>query len=76
MNNPLLTEDIGVYFLDFDCNIREQIVCNEDGSFSIFINSRLNWEQQMRAYQHALVHIAADDFRKSDVDSIECAANL
>lgn len=50
MNNPLLIEAIGVYFLDMDCRIDEQVVFNEDGSYSIFINSRLNHERQMLVF--------------------------
>ena len=73
MNNPLLTEAIGVYFLDMDNKIEEQVVSNNDGSFTILINSRLNQERQMLAYQHALLHIANDDFHKKDADSIELA---
>lgn len=71
MNNPLLTEAIGVYFLDMDCLIDEQVIFNEDGSYSIFINSRLNHERQMLAYQHALMHIMNDDFTKECADDIE-----
>lgn len=71
MNNPLLTEAIGVYFIDMDTAVDEQIVFNEDGSYSIFINSRLNWERQMIAYQHALEHIMNDDFSKECADEIE-----
>lgn len=71
MTNLLLTEAIGVYFLDMDCLIDEQIVFNEDGSYSIFINSRLNRERQMLAYQHALKHILSDDFSKEYADDIE-----
>lgn len=71
MNNPLLTEAIGVYFLDMDTGIEEQVVFNDDGSYTILINSRLNQERQMLAYQHALLHIVNDDFHKSDADSIE-----
>ncbi len=73
MNNPLLTEAIGVHFLDMDVKIEEQVICNCDGSFTIIINSRLNQERQMLAYQHALLHIANDDFNKKDADSIELA---
>ena len=36
MNNPLLTEAIGVYFLDMDTAVEEEVHPNEDGSFSIF----------------------------------------
>ena len=71
MNNPTLTEAIGVHFIDMPPRIEEQIIFNEDGSFSIFINARLNCERQMLAYQHALQHILQDDFSKECVDTIE-----
>ncbi len=71
MNNPLLTEAIGVYFLYMDYLVEEQVIFNEDGSYSIFINSRLNHERQMLAYQHALTHIMNDDFSKEYADDIE-----
>ena len=75
MNNPLLTEAIGVYILDMDHCIDEQVVSNSDGSFSIFINSHLNRERQLLAYQHALEHIAKDDFTKKYADEIEKSYN-
>lgn len=71
MNNPLLTEAIGVYFLYMDYLVEEQVIFNEDGSYSILINSRLNHERQMLAYQHALTHIMNDDFSKEYADDIE-----
>lgn len=71
LHNPLLTENIGVYVLNMDTKIEEQVVLNEDGSFSIFINARLNCERQMLAYQHALTHIMNDDFSKESADEIE-----
>ena len=61
MNNPLLTEAIGVYFLDMDTAVEEEVHPNEDGSFSIFINARISQARQMIAYQHALAHIMRDD---------------
>jgi len=73
MNNPLLTEAIGVHFLDMETEIEEQVICNTDGSFTIIINSRLNQERQMLAYQHALLHIVNDDFNKKEADSVELA---
>lgn len=73
MNNPLLAESIGVYFLDMDTAVHEEICFNEDGSFSIFINSKLNWETQMKAYQHAIRHIIGEDFSKVSADNIEKA---
>lgn len=71
MNNPLLTEDIGVYLIDMDTAVEEQVNYNADGSFSIFVNSRLTCERQMVAYQHALLHIVNLDFEKECADEIE-----
>ncbi len=73
MNNPLLTEDIGVYFLNMDTAVHEEVHLNIDGSFSIFINARISHEQQMRAYHHAIKHIMENDFNKENVDDIEKA---
>lgn len=72
MNNPLLTEAIGVYFLDMVPPWRRS-PSEEDGSFSIFINARISQARQMIAYQHALAHIMRDDFSKTDADEIEKA---
>lgn len=55
--------------------INEVVTENEDGSYTIFINSRLNYEQQMKAYLHAMKHITGDDFQKDDVQKIECSAH-
>ena len=62
---------IGGHFLDLDSWIEEQVICNIVGGFTIIINSRLNQERQMLAYQHALLHIVNDEFNKKDADSVE-----
>lgn len=71
MNNPLLTETIGVYFINMDNGINEQVVCNVDGSFTILINARQNNERQMLSYRHAIEHIMNDDFNMDDADNAE-----
>ena len=73
MNNPLLTKAMGVYFLDMDTAVDEEVHPNEDGSFTIIINARISQARQMIAYQHALEHIMRDDFSKADADEIERA---
>ena len=55
MNNPLLTEAIGVYFLDMDTAVEEEVHPNEDGSFTIIINARISQARQMIAYCHRKV---------------------
>ena len=59
--------------MDMFPKVKEQVVFNEDSSFTIFINSRLTYEQQMKAYQHALLHIMEHDFEKESADDIEKA---
>ena len=58
-----------------DMTVNEVVTENEDGSYTIFINSRLNYEQQMKVYLHAMKHITGDDFQKDDVQSIEYLAH-
>ena len=71
LNNPVLTEAIGVYFIDMDTSVHEEVHLNEDSSFTIFVNSKLNSEARMLAYQHAIEHIMNDDFSKESADDIE-----
>lgn len=58
-----------------DMTVNEVVTENEDGSYTVFINTRLNYEQQMKAYLHAMKHITGDDFQKDDVQEIECSAH-
>lgn len=67
--------DVNTFLLDMDVLIPEQIVQNSDGSYTIFINSRLSHERQIEAFKHALKHIDNVDFEKSDADSIELEAH-
>ncbi|MDD3746979.1 MAG: hypothetical protein PHD70_10970 [Anaerostipes sp.] len=61
--------------LDMDTMIKEQVVENEDGSYTIFLNSRHCFETQMKAYWHAIEHLNQKDFEKHDVDIIEQKAH-
>ena len=58
-----------------DMTVNEVVTENEDGSYTIFINSRLNYEKQMKAYLHAMKYITGNDFQKDDVQSIEYLAH-
>ncbi|MBD5392956.1 MAG: hypothetical protein HDR71_01535 [Lachnospiraceae bacterium] len=56
--------------------VKEQVVANSDGTFSIFINDYLSPEWKIKAYNHAISHIKNGDFdKKADVDAIECEAH-
>ncbi len=72
----MTTPDVNVAVIDFKtCKGREMVVPNEDGSYTILINSRLTYASQLEAYEHAIRHINNHDFEKSDVQSIEYSAH-
>jgi Zn-dependent peptidase ImmA (M78 family) len=57
--------------VDLPCSIKGFTVKNPDDSFTIFINSKLNDEQQRDAYMHEFGHIVNGDFDKESADEIE-----
>lgn len=63
--------DVNTYLINMDVLVSEQVVKNKDDSYSIFINAKLSYERQIKAYWHAMKHIKNGDFEKSDVDKIE-----
>lgn len=68
-------EDVNVHVIDMDTMVEEQVVKNDDGSYSIFLNARLSTNMQREAYLHALSHICCDDFYKDCADDIEVEAH-
>lgn len=70
-----MTTDVNVVLINFPAKGNEMVVPNEDGSYTILINVRLSEEGRMLAYQHAMRHIAADDFQKEEIQTIEAQAH-
>lgn len=68
-------EDINVQMLNMDTKIPEQLVKNEDDTYTIFLNARLSQESHLQSYYHALRHIQEQDFEKEDADKIEIQAH-
>ncbi len=68
-------EDINVQFLDMDTKIPEHLVKNDDDSYTIFLNARLNQESRLKSYCHALQHIKDNDFNNDNVQAIECKSH-
>lgn len=64
-------EEINVQFLNMDTMIPEQLVKNEDDSYTIFLNARLSHDSQLKSYYHALKHINGNDYEKDDIQKIE-----
>lgn len=68
-------EEINVQLLNMDTKIPEQLVKNDDDSYTVFLNARLSQESRMKSYCHALKHIFNDDFKKENVQTIEKEAH-
>ena len=67
-----MTPDVNVILLNLPGTIDGYTMENADASYTIVINSRLNHERQLKAYQHELCHIHGGDYdKKSSVDLIE-----
>lgn len=48
------------------------VMPNDDGTYSIYLNSELNWERQVEAYRHEVGHIENDDFyNDKSIEEIE-----
>lgn len=68
-------QEINVQLLNMDTKIPEQLIKNDDDSYTVFLNARLSQESRVKSYYHALRHIANDDFEKEDVQIIEQKAH-
>ena len=64
--------DINTRLIDMDVLVGEQVIKNNDDSYTILLNARLSHERQLECYRHALLHISNDDFETDNADEIEC----
>lgn len=72
-----MTIDYHVQLIQFpDNRTKETITENDDGSYTIFIESSLSREEQQKAFLHAVTHIANHDFSKFNVNHIESLAHM
>lgn len=44
---------------------------NDDGTYSVYINARLDKKHQRRAFVHELRHIQRNDFDDKPIDEVE-----
>ena len=70
-----MTQDVNVFLYNFPNNGREMVVENEDGSYTILINSKLSDVGREEALKHAIGHIENNDFEKNSVQEIEFDAH-
>ena len=70
---------INVELLQLPCKVKALSLKNEDDSYTIVLNSRLNAEQQRESFRHEIGHIRNDDFdtggSQGGIDKIEYFAH-
>lgn len=67
-----MTIDYQIKLIPFPSGkIREAVVPNDDGTFTIFVDESLSREQQYQRFLHAYEHLTGNDFEKYDADEIE-----
>ena len=66
---------INTRLIDMDVLVGEQVIKNNDDSYTILLNARLSHERQLECYKHALLHINNEDFEKDNADVIEFNAH-
>lgn len=69
--------DYFIRFVDFPtCSCGGMILLNDDGTYTILLNSRLSRKQNLDSMEHELTHIRNGDFyRDLPVSVIESEAN-
>ncbi len=71
-----MTIDYHIQLIQFpNKKVKESVVENSDGSYTIFIDSALTREMQQESFEHAMKHIVGDDFTKDDINKIEFDAH-
>ena len=63
-------DDIYVYLVDLPVSVPEMVApCI--GGYTIYLNARLAYADRVKAYLHALEHVARNDWEKDNVQVIE-----
>lgn len=63
-------DDIFVYLTRLPAGIHEAVLPCSEG-YTIYLNEIDSRSRQMEAYEHAMKHIQSDDWKRTDVQSIE-----
>ena len=70
-----MTDDIFIYVVDMPISVHEAVLPCFCG-YTIYLNARLSKERQEEAYNHAMKHIANNDFwSEEDIQTIEARAH-
>ncbi len=66
--------DLNIQHVNMPCKIKAAVTANEDGSYTIFLNTRHSYETLRSAAVHELEHIKNGDlFSEKTADEIEAS---
>lgn len=66
------TSEVYIYYLDMPCSIDSNIVENPDGTFTIYLNSRMTRERNIEGYLHEMIHLCNGDLTgTSNIHDVE-----
>ena len=69
------TREVYVYYIDMPCSIDSNIVENPDGSFTLYLNSRMTHERNIEGYLHEMFHLQQGDLDgTSNIHDVEIEA--
>lgn len=74
-----MTDYINVVLIDFNnTTVPATSTVNDDGGYTIFINSRMSADKQKDSYIHELQHILKMDFeaKHTNVDMLEACRHM
>lgn len=72
-----MIQDVNIILANMPARVTAFTRCNCDMSYTIVINSRLNYESQLNAHHHEMIHIENGDYnKKCSADIIEFYAHL
>lgn len=76
MERVFKMENVNVKYIALPATVKSYVVANPDGTYTIILNSNLNYEQNMKSYIHELQHIENGDCdKKCSADWIEITAH-
>lgn len=62
MSYPLEDADYYIRIIKLPEGIKAMIIPNDDGTFSMYLDSRRTWEQWLDDWEHEIWHILRNDF--------------
>ena len=61
-----MNENIIVRYIPLPVSVRAFTVPDSQGSFNVYINSSLSFEQQRKSFEHEMCHIENGDFFRDE----------